>query len=173
MQINVVTETWVPGRPATKGSLDAVPRADGSFYMRESVQGSKDWRRLVAQAIREDRQAHGLVEPTRTAVGVRVLFVLPVPVGLAGQDIPLTDASPTLAGAGDVDKLSRNVLDALKDAGAYADDNQVCKLLAGKVYADGVSAGSAHHGAFVQCWELLPWELRALRGVQLLRALTP
>ncbi len=175
MQINVVTETWVPGRPATKGSLDAIPRSGGGFYMRESVQGSKDWRRLVAQAVREDRAGHGLTEPTRSAVGVRILFVLPVPIGIEATTSTefISGLWPSMARAGDVDKLTRNVLDALQDAGAYEDDTQVCKALVGKVYADGVTPGSAYQGAFVQCWELLPWELHALRNVNPLRALTP
>jgi Holliday junction resolvase RusA-like endonuclease len=143
--------------------------------MRESVQGSKDWRRLVAQAVRDDRAAHGLSEPTRSAVGVRILFVLPVPVGIEAS-VPTELVSglwPDMAGVGDVDKLTRNVLDALQDAGAYKNDTQVCKALVGKVYADGVTPGSAYQGAFVQCWELLPWELRTQRNVNLLRALTP
>lgn len=170
VKLNVVTDVWVPGRPATKGSLDLAPRAGGGTYARESVVGSKDWRRLVAQAVREDRAERGLTEPTLSAVGVRTLFVLPVPIGvMAAWPTELVSGLwPSMARVGDVDKLTRNVLDALQDAGAYKDDTQVCKALVGKVYADGKTSGSDYQGARVQCWELAPWEMRSLREVRAL-----
>jgi Holliday junction resolvase RusA-like endonuclease len=170
VRLNVVTDVWVAGRPATKGSLDLAPRAGGGTYVRESVAGSKDWRRLVAHAVSADRRARGIGEPTLSAVGVRVLFVLPVPIGIAASTPAelVSGLWPSMARVGDVDKLTRNVLDAMQDAGAYRDDTQVCKALVGKVYADGTTPGSDYQGARVQCWELTPWEMRALREVRIL-----
>lgn len=162
-QITVVTEVWVPGAPKTKGSLDHI----GDGRVRENVAGSTTWRKLVAERVSAERARRGLAVPTLAPVGVRVLFVLPAPVGLS--DLPpggLADRAPTEPRVGDTDKLYRNVLDALTDAGAYRDDNQVCKLSGGKVYATDAEP----QGAFIQCWELLPWEIRQLRRIRRLIA---
>jgi Holliday junction resolvase RusA-like endonuclease len=155
-RISVVTEVWVPGAPKTKGSLDHI----GGGRVRENVIGSKTWRALVARQVAFERMQRGFFVPTSAPVGVRVLFRLPAPVGLADlAPGALIDHAPIEERVGDTDKLYRNVLDALQDAGAYRNDNQVCKLSGGKVYAtDGEP-----QGAFIQCWELLPWEIRALR----------
>jgi hypothetical protein len=154
-RISVVTEVWVPGAPKTKGSLDFK-----GGYAEESVIGSKIWRRLVAERVVSERMRRGLFVPTSAPVGVRVLSRLPVPVELADlAPGALIDHAPIEERVGDTDKLYRNVLDALQDAGAYRNDNQVCKLSGGKVYA----TDSEPQGAFIQCWELLPWEIRALR----------
>jgi Holliday junction resolvase RusA-like endonuclease len=155
-RISVVTEVWVPGAPKTKGSLDHV----GGGRVRENVIGSKTWRSLVARRVASERMQRGLFVPTSAPVGVRVLLRLPVPVELADlAPGALIDHAPIEERVGDTDKLYRNVLDALQDAGAYRNDNQVCKLSGGKVYA----TDSEPQGAFIQCWELLPWEIRALR----------
>jgi hypothetical protein len=157
--VSVVTEVWVPGASKTKGSLDHI----GGGRMRENVAGSHAWRQMVGKAVAAERASRGLYEPTRAAVGVRALFVLPVPVGLADlAPGELVDRPPMDGHVGDQDKLYRNVLDALQDAGAIRDDVQVCKLLGGKVYAIDTEPA----GAFVQCWELLPWEIRQLRRVR-------
>ena len=154
----VVTEVFVPGAPKTKGSLDPI----GGGRVRENVRGSKTWRALVARAVRDERARRGMVVPTSAPVGVHALFRLPAPVALAGMsDEELSNHVPIEARVGDIDKLCRNVLDALKDAGAYADDNQVCKLTSGKVYA----MGGEPQGVLIQCWELPPWEIRRLRQI--------
>jgi len=127
---------------------------------------------LVAQAVRDDRTRRGLVEPTPAGVpvGVRALFVLPVPVGVASQAsagvVSLTDHAPIEARSGDLDKLCRNVLDALTDAGAYVDDVQVCRLIAGKTYADGVTDGSATQGALIQAWAMPRWDVGLSRSIR-------
>lgn len=159
--LRVITETFVPGCPKTKGSLDF----HGSGRVTENVIGSKEWRRQVAYLVRSERSGRGLVEPSpaSVAVGVRVLFVLPVPVGVYRVDPAtgeladyISEYAPIEVRSGDLDKLCRNVLDALTDAGAYEDDVQVCRLIADKVYADGRTAGSSHSGALVQAWEMEP-----------------
>lgn len=158
-RISVVTEVWVPGAPKTKGSLDFYGRGK----VAENVAGSGAWRKMIAERVAAERGSRGLFVPSSVAVGVRVLFVLPVPVGLADLTAPeLVDHAPIETGTGDVDKLYRNVLDALADAGAYRNDVQVRKLLGGAVYATDFEPA----GAFIQCWELLPWEIRAMRRVR-------
>lgn len=126
----ILTECWIPGLPKTKGSLNFI----GDRYVEESVKGSARWRVLVAEAVRRDRRARAgngrTVEPAYGPIAVRALFWLPV--------------EPIKPRAGDIDKLARNVLDALaddakvasKNGGAYVNDNQVCDLRAVKLLAD-------------------------------------
>jgi Holliday junction resolvase RusA-like endonuclease len=123
-----VLSFWVPGPPKTKGSLQ--PRAPrchccpackgyvGTPQLRDSA-GSGRWRKLVAyqagQAIAASPDFDGIITQD---VAVDLTF------GLLGD--------PVVAGAGDLDKLYRNVLDALTDAGVYEDDVQVVRLSGSK-----------------------------------------
>lgn len=110
---------FVPGRPKTKGSM--VARPNGS--MRENVAGSGMWRQLMAYAAKlEMRRRPDVRWPLAGPVSVRALFWLPV--------------TPIGARVGDIDKLCRNLLDALDDAGVYADDVQVVDLVARKMQVD-------------------------------------
>ena len=124
---------WVPGKPKTKGSLDVVNARRGKAVVRENVVGSKRWRELVRYSIA------GLVaEPVEGPVVVDLLFVLPT-----------DDAAK--ARSGDIDKLARNILDALQDAGVYRDDAQVIRLVAHKI-ADGDQRGEEASGTGVRIW---------------------
>lgn len=123
---------WVPGHPKTKGSLDLNPGPKcrctpdcpgyaGRPTVRDTA-GSSRWRKLVAyqaeQAMRFVPRAWPL--PRDVRVGVRLGFLL--------------DTDDVIAnGAGDLDKLYRNVLDALTDAQVYVDDVQVVELGGGKI----------------------------------------
>lgn len=101
---------WVPGHPKTKGSMTA---QHGGRRLVQSVEGSERWAALVTQSAR----GRGRVESG--PVSVNLAFWLPVPDVAAGRP-------------GDIDKLARNVLDALTKAGTYGDDVQVVQLLAVK-----------------------------------------
>lgn len=122
----ILVDTFVAGLPRTKGSL--ARRPNGSLY--DSVVDSGKWRALMAGAVRDDyRQRHGELLPGTTVrltpgpcpgpVLVSALFTLPV--------------DPLAYGAGDLDKLLRNLLDALGtksknpryNGGVILDDNQV------------------------------------------------
>jgi len=121
--------TFVPGAPKTKGSLTF----KGNGYVRENVVGSTRWRMMVVD------RARAAVPPGMPAwsgpVAVHATFFLPAPAKYAGW---LEAIWPR---AGDVDKLTRNVLDALSvnegepklGAGIYVDDNQVTQLVINKI----------------------------------------
>jgi len=125
----VLASAWVPGAPKTKGSLDPVPGPKckccakcnahmPGVHMRESVIGSKRWRSLMAEAVRMcQRQLR--VSKYEGGVTVCGTFYLPVKSVITPR-------------AGDLDKLLRNALDALQDAGAYADDVQVVRIVTDK-----------------------------------------
>jgi len=128
--MKTLVDIWVPGHPKTKGSL-----TNQGGRMVESVRGSGDWRRAIADRAEADmRNRHGIdprgVEPFDGPVSVTFIAVLPT------EDV-------THHGTGDVDKLARNLLDALQDARVYRDDTQVVVLNGAEasMYATGLPAG--------------------------------
>jgi Holliday junction resolvase RusA-like endonuclease len=122
---------WIPGKPRTKGSLDA---------WHQDTQQSKDWRRRMAYALRMARTQGGA--PMAGAVAVRGVFWLPV------DDV-------TTPNCGDLDKLLRNLLDAGTDAQAYDDDVQVVRTFVDKM----ACAAGEGPGVLVSIWAPDPWEL--------------
>lgn len=132
-------EVWVPGRPKTKGSMRVVNGRKG--VLTESVEGSKRWRELMryatVEAMKRDlvRVGGGASRwPLTGPVGVGLAFGMPV-LSTGGR-------------AGDLDKLARNVLDALTDAGVYGDDVQVAYLIASK------EGPVEHAGVTIRVWDL-------------------
>lgn len=150
--VTIITETFVPGRPKTKGSLDFVTRQ----HARESVAGSKRWRMMVADAVQRDMQQRGRTPLFGAAVGVRLCFFLAAPRDFGAAP----DRAPVWPRSGDIDKLTRNALDALTDAKAYQDDVQVAHLIANKVCC----VGEQVPGMMIQVWELAPAQIRSLRA---------
>ena len=138
-------DEFVPGAPKTKGSVNAVKRSDGGTYVRQNVQGSVRWARLVEQHVRQvwgDRDA-------RVDVPIRVTLT---------YYLPVTPERLLRQGSGDVDKLERNVLDALTKAGVYGDDAQVVGVVHEKRCADARvvvwADGPAHpQGVRITVWE--------------------
>lgn len=123
---------FVPGVPATKGSLDAVP-VPGSrkVHMRAGNQGAQDrWASAIRDAARwhtEARVPDGVTpEPYAGPVEVICQFVLPVTP---------RRKSVTAHQAGDLDKLERCVWDALTGV-VYVDDVQVTVSGASKRMAE-------------------------------------
>ncbi|SRR6266487_2471422 len=116
----IITAVWVPGHPKTKGSLDFF----GKGKVRETVD-NKAWRELVTGAVRRDIETRHAERVTR-ALDHR----LPGPyAGPVAVDVTFWLDHPDVYGpssqAGDLDKLIRLIGDALTDAGAYKDDNQI------------------------------------------------
>lgn len=109
----------VHGNPAPQGSKRHV----GNGVMVESSKAVKPWREAVKWAALE---LH-LSAPIQDAVTLDITFVLPRPKSLPKKVLYHTKRP-------DLDKLLRSTLDALKQAGVYGDDSQVCKLIARKMY---------------------------------------
>lgn len=166
--VTLLLRTFIAGVPKTKGSLRVRNARTG--VLAEGVKGSGDWRALVAGGVRDAYRAWwaemtctagkpldarfgtcshpphmrcGAPQPTPGPVAVRALFDLPV--------------DPLQVRAGDLDKLLRNLLDALAsdarnpryNGGVIVNDNQVARFL------DVRKTGPhAHPGLHVEVWSL-------------------
>lgn len=146
---------FVGGRPRTKGSLLAA-RTPGSGRVKQSdTVLSKEWRVLVSNAVvpliadhetgpAGDRWRLREGWPFTGAVRVNVTFYFERPKSNK-------DEWPTARGFGDVDKLLRNVGDALKDAGLYVDDSLVVRMDGTKDFVTDRYPRS--EGAEIGVWE--------------------
>ena len=140
----MIDDLWIPGNPKTKGSLDVVNAGGpGRRPVLTDSPVSKRWRQLMAyavgaHAIARDNEGQALGWPLDGAVWVSAVFHL-----RAGKDGTVTGSR-----VGDLDKLARNLLDALQDAGVYADDTQVSRLL-----LDKVPAGDRGPGVALRVWQ--------------------
>jgi hypothetical protein len=168
----LICAVWVPGHPKTKGSMEHV----GHGRMRESVD-NKQWRALVTKVVLKDisdRWQAGdrdtplvehddriVPEPTRHPVQVGITFWLDHPDPCGAEER-----------AGDVDKLVRLILDALKDGGAYLDDNQVKRVTSPTKFSSQGVPGNA--GALIVVQEVTEAESRAweFQAVQARRMIT-
>jgi hypothetical protein len=144
----IIVDTFVAGRPRTKGSLTFVTPT----YAKDS-EASRHWRALMAGAVLDSRNR---LHAERTCTGERGATGLPIGCSHAsfwpcGQAEPYAGpvgvrlvvglpVDPLEHGAGDLDKLLRNVLDAIASnarnprfrGGAIIDDNQVTWVIAEK-----------------------------------------
>lgn len=142
--VRLLVEASVPGVPRTKGSL--THRGGGRLTDSDL---SIAWRRLVAYQVR--RALPEGYEPFAGPVYTELFFTLP---GLDWSDI-------IRQGAGDKDKLERNVLDALAvdpkkpdlSAGVYINDAQV---IDGRTAKQPDRAGILPRGLFLRVWEVDP-----------------
>lgn len=147
----ILAEVWVPGHSKTKGSLDFVTKS----HVREAVPGSGRWRQLVAARVKEDAEKrYPDKENLGNRIGVRIVSYLQP----SRQMLDKGEAGDWILGrsAGDVDKLARNVLDALTDSGVIGDDAQVWDLMSSKRLAkEGMMPGQQ-----IQVWlipDSAPW----------------
>jgi Holliday junction resolvase RusA-like endonuclease len=125
----ILTEVWIPGHARTKGSLAAK-----GGYVQDTPQ-SKRWRALMAEVVRKDLLTRfgPITLKSLSSAFVKLPYAGPVAVEI---DVWLPVADVIKAGAGDVDKLARNVLDAIAadaknavmNGGVIANDNQVIDL---------------------------------------------
>lgn len=160
--LRVLVDTFVAGHPKTKGSLTAVT----GTYLKDKP-SSEAWRRVVVGALLADMAKRQSVGAARGRIGVRVISYLQ-----PGGDVTnwWEHAQAWILGklSGDVDKLERNVLDALsacekgcspgckKHAGVIGDDAQVWDLFGHKrLAAPGMMPGQK-----ITVWQISegePW----------------
>lgn len=131
----ILCDVFVPGHAKTKGSMESL----GNGKMRDKP-SSRVWRKLIAERVKQSAaKLHGVAwdpvepEPFTGRVGVRIVSYGQPPSGPRSMVLWLI----ARAGFGDVDKLARNVLDALScedpdDAHLIADDSQVVDLYSHK-----------------------------------------
>lgn len=130
--MRLLVQTFIPGHARTKGSLDVKHYGRGRRPVLVDTDLSIMWRRLVAYKARLDYAARWPdAGPCLGPIRVEGLFILP---GATWEVI-------MAQGAGDVDKLLRNTLDALAtdphkpdlSAGVYGNDSQVVTSAADKM----------------------------------------
>lgn len=156
----ILADFRVNGRPRTKGSLKAYCMKNAAHTMRieEEVAESKSWRAKVARASREYQlSTYGALRQFDGPVQVRLVLWFPREQSVSGGPIPTHDTPwPTAITVGDVDKLARNVLDALSmpakkahaplTSGLIRDDSQVAFLSVLKMWeTEENPAGLAVH----------------------------
>jgi Holliday junction resolvase RusA-like endonuclease len=153
----IIVDVFVPGAAKTKGSMEVRNRATGA--MKESVVDSSRWRALMAQAMRDDIEQRRHVmrspdDPYRIELPYPGAVSVTVEAYLAPPSAVQRWLWPIWNRAGDLDKLVRNVLDAIgstsknakMNGGAIVDDNLVCRIVATKVVAGERSAlGDPRH----------------------------
>lgn len=144
----------VHGTPATKGSLKPVPRGK-HIALIESHTTSKPWREAVKWAALQaivDREGTGAPFATLSGpIVVEVVFTFAKP-----KSAPKTRRTwPITRKSGDVDKLLRNVFDALADAAVFGDDSQVVATRATKAYVGDPESGLTGPGAEIFLRELV------------------
>lgn len=122
----------VAGKPRVKGNV--IRGRTGGYH--DATKGLTPWMAAIRKAARE-AWSHG--EPFGAAVRVDVHFAVPARATDVLRGGLRDGIEPVTRGAGDLDKLSRAVLDALTGI-AYVDDSQVVDLRARKRYA--IDAGA-------------------------------
>jgi Holliday junction resolvase RusA-like endonuclease len=129
-----VVRFWVPGNPKTKGSLDVINsgRGSGGRAVLQDAPASKRWRKMVAYGAGAAMSGVTQAFPLGGLVGIVATYWLPV----------WSNEELIAQGSGDIDKLDRNILDALQDAGIYGNDAQVVQCNSVKLAAAGRPDGA-------------------------------
>lgn len=143
---SALVSVFVPGKPVPKGSLER-SRYGKTYWPKHAT----DWCDTMATACQADyRQRHGASWPPRSGpVGVSVSFGFQRPAshatasrrGLRVGRAPKGMPECTNHQLGDLDKLARNVLDALVNGKVIVDDSHVTTLVATKYYVDAPEVG--------------------------------
>jgi Holliday junction resolvase RusA-like endonuclease len=138
------------GHPRTKGSLRMWCQKNARHTVRveeETVNSSK-WRAQMAKAAQVDMmERHGRLVNYAGPVIVTAGFYFERTARVANGERttePIASHAtvrPTDIHLGDLDKLTRNLLDALVDAHVLQDDSWVVELKIYKAWADGDGAG--------------------------------
>lgn len=124
---------FVPGRPRSKGSLKHWCMKDRAHTVRveEQVADSAKWKRTVAAHVqREALKRYGRHLQYAGPVELRAVFYF----DREREDRP-EEAYPVAMSIGDLDKLLRNVGDALTSSGLIKDDQYIVSVVTRKYWA--------------------------------------
>lgn len=130
-------DIWVPGLPRPKGSLRPVGKIGQKARLVEQVDPHGIWRNTIRTAAVVQVPAL-VISAYPGPVTAQVTFYFPAPK-------KPRHPWPTTRSSGDLDKLCRNVFDALQaktGAGVIADDSQIITVTATKLYADDRGPGA-------------------------------
>lgn len=135
----------VEGRPRTKGSMKPVRnQRTGRTMLIEDHASSKPWRTAIVRAARAAmatgrQSATALGTPVATAsVSVTAMFFFEREIAADARAFKDSHAQhfPTAKEFGDIDKLLRNLFDALVDARVIDDDRRIVEVHTKKEFAD-------------------------------------
>lgn len=149
--MNPLLEFHVDGIPKPKGSVSAL--APG--IIRQRVKGSKAWQRKVTQVARVVANQASF-DPLTGPVGVTLIFRMPCPVRGVPKVRKATLDFYHAFKRPDLDKLIRNILDALEGV-AWDEDSRVARIHADKTYAtkpEGVDCDEGGPGVYVQVYDI-------------------
>ena len=129
---------FVPGHPRSKGSMKCIgARGKAKHVLQEQVTLSKPWRermqRAIVQEVRRGGAGVGAAAlPWTGPVRVRIGFYFDRPETGVGVSMPFPVIDAGVNAVGDLDKLTRNVLDALQGSGLIKNDCLVVGIVAEK-----------------------------------------
>jgi crossover junction endodeoxyribonuclease RusA len=135
----------VHGVPAPQGSKKGgySAKTGKTFVYEQNSKTQTSWRQDVIAAAVRQREGIGW-DTAEGPVEIHVTFRLPRPASVKVTKRPFPAVKP------DIDKLTRNTLDALTQAGVYRDDAQVIHMWVTKYYAtddpDGAPGASIRVG---------------------------
>lgn len=125
----------VAGTPAPQGSKKIVRRHGKAFLVDDNDGAKQAWRTAVVAAC---TRSYGRVLPYDGPVAVTLSFRLPMPktrrAAVRRVGVDAHTVKP------DLDKLVRNTLDGLTDAGVIVDDSRVWQIHASKTEHDAAVA---------------------------------
>ena len=134
----VILRTYVSGRPRSKGSLKiwCTRGRDHKVRVEEQVAESGAWRKRVAAHVqREVLRTWEAMPRLEIPVELRVVYFF----RREDEDHP-TLPRPTAITVGDLDKLDRNIGDALTSSGLIKDDKYIVRIMSEKRW--GAQAGA-------------------------------
>lgn len=166
MTTRILAECWIPGRPRTKGSLND----HGNGGMSDSP-ASKRWRAHMVDSVRDHIASPLLPAPmSKRPIRIEALVFMPSVTANEVED-DVYAATRRNTSNGDLDKLARNLLDALardlhddqrKGADLFVDDVQVIDLPVRKVLE-----GQLGPGILVRVTELDATEVARMQAMAL------
>lgn len=135
----------VAGRPRPKGSMKVISRRGARPVMGEDNPYSGPWRARMVQAIRS-QCVYG--EPCARPVQVHATFYFER-TGPSAQVLPWPVLKTGVNANADVDKLLRNLLDALQDSKLILDDCLVVSVHTSKRWATDGRIPGVEVGVYV------------------------